>query len=1223
MNNNFTSRKRAKRLLLSIIKTYVLCLCFGIGSLSAKNINDHNKIDLDLTEINIETFFKEIQKKSNFTFFYKNEIIDSQKKISIKTKNESIPSILKKVLTKNDLSFKINNNQIVITKRVKPNAFQDTITGQVTDSSGLPLMGATVMIVGSADGVTTDFDGNYEITASEGQVLVYSYIGTVSQEITIGANKVINVTLQDDIEDLQEVVITGYQNIKKVFFTGASQSLKAEEVKLEGVADITRSIEGRAAGVTVQNVTGSFGATPKITIRGSSSILGDTKPIWIIDGALQEEIINLSINDLTSGNVNTLLGSAMAGINASDIKSIEILKDASATALYGARALNGVVVITTKSGKRNEKTKVNYSSEYAVRTIPRYSDYNLLNSQEMISIYRESEAKGHLTLANSLQNRHGGVYNIMYRRINTFDPATNSFLLENTPEAKAKFLQQYEFADTNWFRTLFRDTPTQTHSLSFSGGGEDSAHYASISYYTDSGWTIADRVRRLTGNVKNTLYFGEKYKTSVLVQGSYRDQNAPGSSDRKIDNVNGGFKRDFDINPFSYALNTSRALRPKDNQGNLEYYRYNWAPFNIINELENNTTELKVLDFKIQGDFDAKIRTDLTYNFLGTARYANSTNEHKAREGANLVQAYRANETTIVEDRNIFLFNDPDDPNARPQVVLPNGGIYNRRENRIITYTFRNTLDFNKPIGENSDIRVYLGQEFRYANREEYFSKGFGYQFSRGGVPFTDPNALRKLILDGEDYFGLSHERERSITFLATATYAYNKKYIINLSGNYEGSNRAGKSASSRWLPTYNVSAKWNIDQEPFIQNVDWISKFAIRPAYGISGLLADKASNNLTVFKNFVTNRNDPGARENAINIEDLQNTELTWEKTYELNLGLDLGMFNNRVSLTVDAYSRKGKDLIDEVRTSGVGGESIKLGNNASMDTKGIELQLNTHNFASPNFNWRTTINVSYFDQEITELKQQPNVFDLVTDNGGNVIGYPRGSLFSFQFDKLDDRGIPMYIFNDPEKDPITGIDFQEIENIHNYLKYEGPVEPNLTGGVSNTFTYKNWSFSFFATFSAGNKIRLNPLFNSSTSDLPSAFNDLSVFPKEFTDRWITPGDEKTTNIPVIPSARLIDKVGRRNIIENYNAYNYSTERIVDGDFIRMKNISLSYSFPKKALDLINLSNLRFTFQATNPFLIYSDKRLNGQDPEFFNTGGIAYPVSKQYTFSLNLGF
>lgn len=1101
-------------------------------------------------------------------------------------------------------------------------AQEKQITGSVLDASGMPLPGVTIIVEGTSKGVTSNFDGDYLISASAGDVLKFSYVGMQTVRVTVGADTEVNVTMEEDVESLDTVVITGYQNVQRELFTGASQTIKAADVKLDGVADVSRALEGRAAGVSVQNVTGTFGAAPRITIRGSSSILGDTKPIWIIDGVIQEEIVNLSVTDLVSGDANTLLSSAVAGLNASDIESFEILKDASATALYGARALNGVVVITTKSGKKNQKPAFNYSAEYAVRDIPRYSNYDLLNSQETVSVYREMEAKGFLDMPSSFQGRYGGIYNIMYQAINNYNENTGEYELENTPEARARFLQQYELANTDWFKTLFNTTPTQTHTLSFSSGGENATSYASLGYYTDGGWTVADRVRRITGNLRNTYYLADdKLKITTQIQGSIRNQLAPGTFAREEDLVSGSYTRDFDINPFSYAINTSRALRPRDSNGDLEYSRYNWAPFNILNELENNGIELNVSDIKFQGQAEYKINDNLTYNFLGSARYVTSNGEHAITENSNVAAAYRADETTIVQDENVFLFTDPDEPNSRPYVVLPVGGILKTFKNTLVTYTFRNTLDFTKRFKDGvHGLRIYGGQEYRYTDRSESENTGYGYQFDSGGTVFTHPDILKKAILEGNPYFSSSETRQREVSFFANATYDYNKKYVLNLTGNYEGSNRAGKSSDSRWLPTYTIGAKWNVDKEDFIQNSDVISSLAFRPSYGLVGLLADNATNNLAVFRSQITDRYDSDDRENYIDIEDLQNSELTWEKTLELNLGVDLGLFNNRIMVNFDAYFRKGKDLIDLIRTTGIGGESLKLGNNSEMTTNGIEFQLNTVNIDSENFRWKTGFNISHFNQEVTSLKQESNVFDLVTGTGrGNAVGYPKGSLFSFDFQGLNEYGLPVFLTDDPDynpEKPYDLIDFQDTDNVLDYLVYEGPTEPNISGGLSNSFKYKNWDFSFFISFSAGNKVRLNPAYKSE-------YTDLDVFPREFVNRWLVPGDEAITDVPAIASLSVLQSYGENEVERAYNAYNYSTARTADGDFIRMKNISLGYTFDKMVTDRLGISNFRLSLQSTNPFLIYSDSKLGGQDPEFFRSGGVAYPISRLFTFSLNIGF
>ena len=435
------------------------------------------------------------------------------------------------------------------------NAQENKITGTVLDAAGIPLNGVTIIVDGTSRGVVTDFDGNFSINAKSGEILKFSFIGMETKFVTLGSSNVLNLTLNEDLENLDAVVITGYQNVKRELFTGAAQSVKAKDIELAGLPDITQSLEGRAAGVSVQNVTGTFGAAPRITIRGSASILGNADPIWIVDGVIQEQIVNVSFADLVSGDPNTLLSSAIAGLNANDIESFEILKDASATSLYGARAQNGVIVITTKGGRKNQAPTFSYNGDFLMRDRPRYAQYNLLNSQETISVYRELESKGFLQYPDVLSGRNGGVYNIRANAINVFDETNGAFGIPNTPEARASFLQQYELANTDWFKELYNMTPTQNHNISFSSGSESSRTYASIGFFTDGGWSIADRVRRITANFRNSFHFNEdKLIFTLLGSANIVNQNAPGTLARQNDTFFGAFNREFDINPFNYSL---------------------------------------------------------------------------------------------------------------------------------------------------------------------------------------------------------------------------------------------------------------------------------------------------------------------------------------------------------------------------------------------------------------------------------------------------------------------------------------------------------------------------------------------------------------------------------------------------------------------------------------------------------------------------------------------
>ena len=1106
------------------------------------------------------------------------------------------------------------------------------VTGKVTDEYGIPIESASVIVQEKNKGVVTDLNGLYSISLSPNDLLQFSFIGYKTQSILVGLQSVINITLLEDLEVLDNVVVTGFQNIDRELFTGSSQRLKAADIKLDGVPDITQALEGRAPGVAVQNVTGSFGAAPRITIRGSSSILGDSKPLWIVDGAIQESIVDISFTDLVGGDINSLLSSALAGLNPDDIESFEVLKDASAGALYGARALNGVIVITTKSGKRNQTPTFTYASEYAIRAIPSYNDYDILDSQETLAIYRQMAATntGFLTLPALIGARNSGVYGLLANALNTRDSEGN-FLAENTPEGRATYLRQFELANTDWFKELFNSSPTQTHTVAFSSGSENSTSYASLGYYSDTGWTIADKVSRLTGNLRNTFYLGkegnkDRLKLTTQLNGSIRNQRAPGSFERQTDQFFGGFNREFDINPFSYALNTSRAVRPRDNNGNLEFVRQNWTPFNILKETENNFVDLDVIDVKFQTKIDYEINENLDYAFLGSARYVSSSNNHSVTEFSNAAETYRSDDDSV-RNLNTFLFTDPDDIVSFPRSVLPSGGILTERENSLTTYTFRNTLEYKKRFNELHGLTVYSGQEFRHIDRSNSFNTGYGYQFSRGGTVFTDPDILRKTIIEGNNYFGAAQTRNREVTFFTQLSYDYNRKYILNVSGNYEGSNRAGKSKGNRWLPTYSVAARWNIDRESFMEDSKVFNNLTLKLGYGLTGLIANNASNNEAIFRNRVTDRGRIEDRENYINIDDLENSELTWEKAIEYNVALEAGLYDNRIVLGIEAYYKDGIDLIDLVRSSGVGGETLKLGNNSDLVTKGLEFQISSNNIKNDNFSWNTGFNISFLDQEITRVEQAPNVFDFVAGQGfGNAVGFAPNSLFSYNFEgltslELDSSGrvvtpggLP--IFTSAADNPDGRINFQDTDNPLAYLKHEGSLLPNVTGGLSNNFSYKNFDLSFFISFSAGNKIRLDPYYSS-------VYNDTSIFPQEFVNRWLVPGDENRTSIPAIPSTQTIARIGANAIRQMYNAYNFSSERIADGDFIRMKNITLGYSFSQGFINNIGLSSLRMSLQSTNPFLIYSDKKLGGQDPEFVRSGGVAFPITTLYTFTLNIGF
>lgn len=1087
-----------------------------------------------------------------------------------------------------------------------------TITGKVVDSVGRPVAGASVIVRSRPQqGTTTDADGNFVLrNVPSRATIVISSIGYATRELRLAAGQTfLSTSLAPDAGTLTDVVITGFQRIDKSKFTGAAVKLDMDRIKTPGQNDISRMLEGRAAGVTIQNVSGTFGSAPKVRIRGATSITGDNKPLWVIDGVVLEDIVNISNDQLSSGDPNTMLGSAVAGLNPNDIETFDILKDAAATALYGARAMNGVIVITTKRGKSGA-TNISYNANIGVQLKPTYSQYDIMNSADQLSVYAELERKGFLDY-NSIANRaNAGIYGRMADLIRQYDPNSDQFALLNTPEARRAYLMQYAGVNTNWFNILFRNAIAQEHSLSLSHGTDKAQSYFSTSYYNDQGWSIADKVRRYTVNLRNTYNITNKFTAGFKVQGSVRQQQAPGTISRVSNPVSGSYDRDFDINPFSYALNTSRVLTAYEPNGDLAYFRRNYTAFNIINEVRNNYIKLNLMDLSLTGDMQYKFTPWLTYNFIGALRYVKTTREHQITENSNQANAFRAAPNATIAAANKFLYRDPDDPEAQPIVVLPYGGFYNREEDELRNYTIRNTLNLNKTILDVHEIRALVGQEIKYADRQNANNTGFGYQYENGGVPFVDYRIIKQFVENSLQYYGMANEYERFVGYFANAGYTYNKRYTIDATLRRDGSNRLGRSENARWLNSWTVAARWNVDQENFLSNLNAISYLTLRGSYGLNANYGN-ATNSLAVLRTQLTNRPYLNDRQLAIDIENLENSNLTWEKKYEANVGIDLGMWQNRFNLSVDGYTRKSLDLISLIRTSGIGGEALKAANYADLKSRGIEFSIGGTPYVSKNFRYESRLIFSYNTNEITRAENYPIVFDLIVPEGGAKVGYPVRGLFSIPFAGLSNVGIPQ--FNNEKGQVSPNVYLQS--DVTDFLKYEGPVDPTITGGFTNRFIYKDLSLEVHISYQAGNKIRKAPVFRTE-------YSDLDALPSEFKNRWVLPGDEKLTNIPSIVDRYYAFDLNNEQIYP-YNNYNYSDARVVDGSFVRLKSVTLEYALPSSIISGTPLKSASVNLVGTNLFMIYADPELHGQDPEFFNAGGIAQPINKQITLSLRVGF
>ena len=1081
---------------------------------------------------------------------------------------------------------------------------QTKVTGTVISAEdNQPIIGATVLVQGQKNGTVTDANGHFTISVPSGKKIVVSYIGMETETVT--PKNGMTVTLRNSAE-IEEVVVTGMQKVDKRLFTGSSTKINASDAKIDGMADISRSLEGRAAGVSVQNVTGTFGTAPKIRVRGATSIYGNSKPLWVVDGVIMEDVTDVSADDLSSGDANTLISSAIAGLNSDDIESFDILKDGSATSIYGARAMAGVIVITTKKGKAGQ-ARINYTGEYTMRLKPSYSTFNIMNSQDQMSVYQEMQQKGYLNYAEIANSASSGVYGKMYQLLGEYDATSGQFGLANTLEARADYLRQAEYRNTDWFDELFSNAIQHNHSVSISTGTDRAQTYASVSAMFDPGWTKQSKVERYTANLNNTFNISKKVTFNMIANASYRKQRAPGTLSAETDVVSGQINRSFDINPYSYALNTSRALDVNT------FYTRNYAPFNILHELENNYIDLNVFDIRVQGELKYKPIQKVELGILGAFKYNQSAQNHSITDDSNQANAYRAMGTTTIRDANQYLYKDPDDPFALPITVLPYGGIYNKTTNKMNAWDFRATAAYNDVYANDHIVNLYGGLEVNNIDRTADWFRGWGMQYSLGEIPNYAYQMFKQGAEKNTDYFTLSNTHERRAAFFGTATYSYKGRYTINGTLRYEGSNKLGKATSARWLPTWNVSGAWNAHEEPWFNKTfkNVLTTATLKASYSLTAESGPSwVTNSLPVIKSFNPWRPSAGLRESGLQESDRANGELTFEKKHEFNLGVQFGFLNNRINFELDWYKRNNYDLIGIVNTQ-MGG--MKYGNVASMKSRGVEMSLSATPIKTQDFTWTANFIYSHTHNEVTELENVQRVIDLVSGSGFALEGYPVRSLFSIPFKGLNDEGLPTFLDQDGNI-TTTGIYFQTRDKEKmGFLEYSGSVDPTDVGSFGNIFKYKGITLNVFITYSFGNVVRLDPVFKN-------RYNDLNSMPKEFANRWVVPGDEKVTTIPVIASTR--QNRNDTNLSYAYNAYNYSTERIAKGDFIRMKEISLGYEFPKKLIAPLNLNNLSLKLQATNLFLIYADKKLNGQDPEFYNTGGVAVPMPKQFTLTLRLG-
>ncbi|WP_277010086.1 SusC/RagA family TonB-linked outer membrane protein [Capnocytophaga granulosa] len=924
--------------------------------------------------------------------------------------------------------------------------------------------------------------------------------------------------------------------------------------------------------------------------RGQTSINQEVKPLWVLNGVILQDEIDLKPEDLVSEDAKLLIASAIPGLTAESIESFRVLKDASATAVYGPRAIAGVVEVVTKKGAAGTSS-FTYTNESTFRLIPTYDQYNIMNSQEQMSVIQELMQGGHYEFQNVVTQKNKGIVGRMYELFYELDRQGNSRVL-NTEAGRRAYLQEAERRNTNWFKQLFQTSVMQNHTLSFSSGNEKSTYYASLSLLSDPGWQKGNKLTQYATNLNANYNLSSKVRLGLITDLSYRDQTTP---------IQDGY---------NYALNHSRTLNAKD------YYTTNYAPYNIFNEMDNAYIDTDIATLRIQGQLSWKITPKIEAILMGAIRYQNNTQKTEYKENSNWVLSYRAMPNTTVRDNNTNLYKDPNDPFALPVVVLPKGGIREKIDKTSLANNLRATLSYKDTFAEGlHSIALFGGFEMDNAKNTNDLNRNYGLLYNAGNYASFSYLMFKKLQEEFRNYYTIADTENNNQAFFANASYTLKGRYTANGTLRYDASNAFGPSRYLRWMPTWNAGLKWEVSQENFFASLKPLSHLSLKASFGVTAV-APSVSNSLAQL--YINNpwRNST-QRELGLEIQNIANHDLTYEKNQELNIGADLGFLDDRINLSVEWFHRHSYDLIGDIVTQGTGGFTTKKGNMAQMRIRGLEIGLETTNLKTADFSWKTSFIYSRAKNEITELLTTPTIRDMIgystsaTSQGGFArAGYPLKSIFSVPFNGLNDRGLPTFL-NEHNQSTIGGIRFDS-RNV-DFLKYAGTLIPTDKGSFSNTFHYKGISLGVVLTYSYGNVVRLRKLSN--------IYTDYGIVPRELNNRWQFAGDETKTNIPVVYTTFMQNAYGYNEISQAYNTYDYSDIRIAKGDNIRLKEISLGYTFDKDFLRETRIRQLSVKLQATNLALLYADKRLNGDDPDYLVNGYT--PISpKRLIFTLRVG-
>ena len=1023
-----------------------------------------------------------------------------------------------------------------------------TVKGIVTDGQNIPMPGATVLEKGTKNSTITSIDGIYQIKVKSNAVLVFSFLGTKPTEQKVNNRTTINTKLIDEANNLNEIVVVGYGTKTRKDLTGAISSVKGEELAKVPVQNVAQALQGRIAGMQVTMTDGTPGSEPSLKIRGGMSITQSNEPLYVIDGVPQ-----------TGG---------LGFLDPMDIESVDVLKDASSTSIYGAQGGNGVILITTKKIKSG-KLSINYDTYAGIKQVT--SEIPVMNPYEYVQLLYESNLG--TARFDAFTNNYG-----------SFDELES--LYANRP-------------GKNWQKEIFgKSVVNQYHKLSISGGENDTKFNVFYSVNDDKGILRESESRK--DIAKLTVNHNVNKKLSVNAIFNYSNQKITGLGTNEGGNarlsmlqnvlryrpVNGKLGSDDDL--------VDLLVDPLDDPNSPVFQ----SPLITLKNQQRESVR-KALNASLQLQYN--LTPNLVYR--GLVSYTDNNTKSKYFNGSLGIQAIRAGG--------------------------PNGGV---TDNLSTRFNYNNTLTYNTNFGKKHKFDITAGQEYIYNYSE-------GLSISSAAFPNVNLgwDKLELGTLPGiPTTFA---EDDKMISFFARSNYSFNNKYLLSASIRTDGSSKFG--TESRWGYFPAVSAAWRVINEDFMKNSNVFSDLKLRLSYGVAGnnRIANYAAlgifntgsyplNNQVVVSAFQNN---------------LPNPNLKWEATQSSNIGLDLGLFKQRITLTTEWYDNRSKDLLYNATIPANSGFTKQFQNIGSTSSRGLEFTLNTVNIRKGDFSWNTNFNIAFNKTKVLSLSQGENSFlttsysstspsDYILEVGkpvGIMYGYVRDGLYQLSdFDYNTTSGVytlkPGVVGDNDAPEQPGFIKFKDIngDNVINSLDRTaiGNANPKFSGGLNNTFSYKGIDLSIFLNFTVGNDIFNANVLNNARLNQDN-INSLAVF----ADRWTTinASGQRVTD----PTELAALNAGKTNPVYNGNATGRLYSDIIeDGSFLRINNISLGYTLPKKWLNSMKISNMRFYVTAYN---LYVFTKYTGYDPEVsvINnalTPGVdfsAYPRAKSFITGLNI--